>query len=142
MDEDQTRFRVTELSSGPSSGHDVDTRAWGVIELDTELSEWLKRLPPRHLATVAFYIDLLARHGPRLRWPYVRQLDGKLRKLRFHLDGRAVRIVYWIAPANRIVLLTVFMKARVREQHEIARARSALKRCQAGRRVATGAGDG
>jgi hypothetical protein len=98
--------------------------------LETELSEWLKRLPARHLATVAFYLDLLAERGPLLRWPHVRQVDGKLRKLRFHLDGRAVRIIYWIAPGHRIVLLTVFMKAHVREQREIARARMILRRSQ------------
>ena len=114
----------------------VNPSSWGAIELDTELTEWLKRLPARHLATVAFYLDLLARHGPQLGWPHVRQTDAKLRKLRFHLDGRAVRIIYWIAPGQRIVLLTVFMKGRTREQHEVGRARRALKRYQSGRRGA------
>jgi hypothetical protein len=33
--------------------------------------------------TVAFYIDLLADQGPLLGEPYTRQLDGKLRELRF-----------------------------------------------------------
>jgi hypothetical protein len=131
MDEDETRSRVAELSRKPVS-HAVNAMAWGSIELDTELAEWLKRLPARHLATVAFYLDLLARQGPRLSWPHVRQLDAKLRKLRFHLDGRAVRIFYWIGPGHRIVLLTVFMKGRMRDQHEIGRARTVLKRYQAG----------
>jgi hypothetical protein len=36
--------------------------------------------------------------------PYTRQLDGKLRELRFHLDRRAVRVTYWIASGRRIVL--------------------------------------
>jgi hypothetical protein len=128
MDEDQTRSRVTELSRGPGA----NAVAWGTVELDTEVSAWLKHLPARHLATVAFYLDLLARHGPRLRWPHARQVDAKLRKLRFHLDGRAVRIFYWIGPQRRIVLLTVFMQVRIRDNHEIGRARIALKRYQSG----------
>ncbi|HST86562.1 MAG TPA: type II toxin-antitoxin system RelE/ParE family toxin [Kineosporiaceae bacterium] len=131
MDEDEARSRVVELSKKPGS-HAVNAVAWGSIELETELSEWLKRLPARHLATVAFYLDLLARQGPRLSWPHVRQLDSKLRKLRFHLDGRAVRIIYWIGPGHRIVLLTVFMKSRMRDQREIGRARMVLKRHQSG----------
>ena len=129
MDEDETRSRVAELSSEPAA-HQAQVMAWGSIELDTELADWLRQLPARHLATVAFYLDLLARQGPKLCWPHVRQLDAKLRKLRFHLDGRAVRIFYWIGPSHRIVLLTVFMKARMRDHREIGRARMVLKRYQ------------
>jgi hypothetical protein len=58
-------------------------------------------------------------------------LDGKLRELRFHLEGRAVRVTYWIAPGRRIVLLTVFAKTRMREVGEVERARRALARCLA-----------
>jgi hypothetical protein len=100
----------------------------GVVELEPELSEWLNRLPVPHFATVAFYLDLLADHGPALDWPYARQLDSKLRELRFHLDGRAVRITYWISPERRIVPLTVFMKNRMRAGQELGRARQALKK--------------
>lgn len=63
--------------------------------------------------------------------PYTRQLDGKLRELRFHLGGQAVRVTYWIASGRRIVLLTVFVKTRMRENREIDRARQALARCVA-----------
>jgi hypothetical protein len=38
-------------------------------------------------------IDLLAEQGPLLSEPYTRQLDGKLRELRFRLGGQAVREV-------------------------------------------------
>ena len=51
-------------------------------------------------------LDLLAEHGSLLGEPYTRQLDGKLRELRFHLQGRAVPVTYWIAPGRRVVLLT------------------------------------
>jgi phage-related protein len=61
--------------------------------------------------------------------PYTRQLDGKLRELRFHLDGRSVRVTYWIASGRRIVLLTVFAKTRMRESAEVDRARRAVARC-------------
>jgi hypothetical protein len=58
-------------------------------------------------------------------------LDGKLRELRLHLDRRSVRVSYWIAPARRIVLLTVFVKQRQQETREVARAKRALERCLA-----------
>jgi len=67
--------------------------------------------------------------GPLLGEPYTRQVDGKLRELRFHLSARPVRVTYWIASGRRIVLLTVFTKTRMRQTREIDRARQALQRC-------------
>jgi hypothetical protein len=63
--------------------------------------------------------------------PYSRQLDGKLRELRFHPEGRAVRVTYWVAPARRIVLLTVVVKTRMRETGEVERACRVMARCMA-----------
>ncbi|HEY6421915.1 MAG TPA: hypothetical protein VIY28_01440 [Pseudonocardiaceae bacterium] len=37
-------------------------------------------------------------------------------------------MTYWIATGRRIVLLTVFVKSRMREDREIDRARRALAR--------------
>jgi hypothetical protein len=103
----------------------------GTVELEPEVREWLERLPTAQFATAAFYVDLLADRGPLLGEPYTRQLDGKLRELRFHLERRAVRVTYWIATGRRIVLLTVFAKSRMREEREIERARRVLARCAA-----------
>ena len=107
--------------------------AWGSIELEPEIRDWLEVLPTAQFATAAFYIDLLAEQGPLLGEPYTKQLDGKLRELRFHLERDAMRVTYWIAPGRRIVLLTVFRKTRMREEREIERARRALARCVAER---------
>ncbi|MGH7630083.1 MAG: type II toxin-antitoxin system RelE/ParE family toxin [Gemmatimonadales bacterium] len=101
----------------------------GTVELESEIREWLDELSTAHFATAAFHIDLLAEHGPLLGEPYTRQLDRKLRELRFHLDGSAVRVTYWIAPGRRIVLLTAFRKTRMREDREVSRARQALRLC-------------
>ena len=103
--------------------------AWGTVELEPEVRDWLEGPPVAQFAAAAFYIDLLAEKGVLLSEPYTRQLDGKLRELRFHLDARPVRITYWIATTRRIVLLTVFAKTRARERLEVERARDALKRC-------------
>lgn len=105
--------------------------SWGTVELEPEVRDWLEQLPTAQFATAAFYVDLLAKQGPLLGEPYTRQLDGKLRELRFHLDGNAVRVTYWVASGRRIVLLTVFRKARMREDREIARAWRAWQRCMA-----------
>ncbi|WP_375503572.1 type II toxin-antitoxin system RelE/ParE family toxin [uncultured Jatrophihabitans sp.] len=102
---------------------------WGTVELEPEVREWLKQLPVEQFATVAFYVDLLSEEGPLLGEPYTRQLDGKLRELRFHLDRQSVRVTYWIARGRRIVLLTTFVKNRMREVREVDRARRALDRC-------------
>ncbi|MEU2282067.1 type II toxin-antitoxin system RelE/ParE family toxin [Streptomyces sp. NPDC013178] len=102
---------------------------WGEVELEPEVEQWFLALPAGHRGTVAFYVDLLATRGPLLGEPYSRQLDGKLRELRFHLDTDAVRITYWIASGRRIILMTVFRKQRMRETAEVERARRALVRC-------------
>ena len=103
--------------------------SWGTVELEPEVREWLERLPAAQFATAAFYIELLAEQGVLLGEPYTRQLDGKLRELRFHLDAESVRVTYWVASGRRIILLTVFHKTRMREEREVARARRALRLC-------------
>jgi len=104
---------------------------WGSVELEPEVRDWLEALPTAESATAAFYVDLVAERGPLLGEPYTRQLDGKLRELRFHPSRRPVRVTYWIAPGRRIVLLTVFVKTRMRESAEVERARRAMARCLA-----------
>jgi hypothetical protein len=113
---------------------------WGTVELEPEVREWLEQLPTEQFATVAFHIDLLSKEGVLLGEPYTRQLDGKLRELRFYLDGQAMRITYWIAPGRRIVLLTVFRKTRMREEREVGRAGRALARCMAEQHTVAGEG--
>lgn len=120
----------------------MSAMSWGTVELEPEVRDWLDGLPTGHFATAAFYIDLLAERGPLLGEPYTRQLDGKLRELRFHLDGRALRVTYWIASGRRIVLLTVFAKSRMREMREIERARRALVRCVVEEHSVEEGGDG
>lgn len=116
--------------------------SWGTVELEPEVRDWLEDLPAAQFAAAAFYLDLLAERGALLAEPYTRQLHGKLRELRFHLDRRAVRVTYWIASGRRIVLLTVFAKSRMREDREIERARRALARCIAEEHSAEEDGDG
>lgn len=97
--------------------------------MESEVEQWLEGLPTALFARAAFYVDLLADQGPLLGEPYTKQLDGKLRELRFYLERYAVRLTYWIAPGRRIVLLTVFYKSRMRDEREVERARRALARC-------------
>jgi hypothetical protein len=125
----------------PGSAYSISAMRWGTVELEPELRDWLERLPSAQFATAAFYVDLLAERGPLLGEPYTRQLDGKLRELRFHLERRAVRVTYWIASGRRIVLLTVFAKSRMREEREIQRARRVLARCEAEEHTVEGNGD-
>lgn len=102
---------------------------WGEVELEPEVDEWIGSLDEEALGTVIHYVDLLEERGVLLDEPYTRQLRGKLRELRFHLEREAVRITYWIAPGRRIILLTVFRKQRMRETAEVERAWKAMRRC-------------
>jgi hypothetical protein len=103
---------------------------WGTVEEEPEVHAWLEALGDRDFGHAAFHIDRLADEGVHSTEPQSRDLDGKLRELRFSLGGQRIRISYWIAPGRRIVLLTVFHKSARRERREIERAKRALAKCQ------------
>jgi hypothetical protein len=103
---------------------------WGTVEEEPEVHEWLEALNARDFGTVAFHIDRLADEGVLSDEPQSREIDGKLRELRFFLNGEQKRISYWIAPGRRIILLTVFRKERRRERREVARAKRAFAECR------------
>ena len=103
--------------------------SWGEVELEPEVRDWYLALDEEDQARVGFHVDRLAEMGPLLDEPFTKQLDGKLRELRFYLGGRPTRITYWIASKRRIILLTVFVKTRQRERREVDRARRAYQRC-------------
>ena len=100
--------------------------SWGEVELEPEVRDWYLGLHEEAQGRASFHIDRLSELGPLLDEPHTRQLDGKLRELRFFLAGRPVRVTYWIAPGRRIILLTVFAKTQRRERAEVDRARRAL----------------
>ncbi|MER7001000.1 type II toxin-antitoxin system RelE/ParE family toxin [Streptomyces sp. NPDC000410] len=102
------------------------------IEIEPEVRRWLELLPDAQYDKAERAADMLAADPTTLGEPYARHLGGKLRELRFTMDGNAVRITYWLAPDRRIVLLTVFRKSRQRETAEVERAHHAQKVCEAG----------
>ncbi|MDO9485004.1 MAG: type II toxin-antitoxin system RelE/ParE family toxin [Actinomycetota bacterium] len=102
---------------------------WGSVELEPEVRDWLGGLAGSEFGHAAFYVDLLAERGVLLSEPYTKQLDGKLRELRFALGRQAIRITYWIAPGRRIILLTVFAKTKDRDRGQVARAKKAMLAC-------------
>ncbi|WP_116211443.1 type II toxin-antitoxin system RelE/ParE family toxin [Streptomyces olivoreticuli] len=101
------------------------------IEIEPEVRQWLELLSDAHHDKVERAADMLAARPTTLGEPYSRHLGGKVRELRFTLDGNAVRIAYWLAPGRRIVLLTVFRKTRQREAAEVERAQQTQKACEA-----------
>ena len=103
--------------------------AWGEVELEPEVRDWLAGLTDREFGHVERYVDLLAEEGVALREPQARHLGWQLCELRFYLARQQIRIPHFIAPGHRIILLTVFRKARQRERAEIERARRAMERC-------------
>ncbi|CAB4810935.1 unannotated protein [freshwater metagenome] len=103
--------------------------SWGEVELEPEVRDWYMALTEEQQARVRFHIDRLTQLGPLLDEPHTKQLNGKLRELRFYLNSRPTRITYWIASGRRIILLTTFVKTRQRERHEVDRAGRAMQTC-------------
>jgi hypothetical protein len=114
-------------------GYSICAMSWGEVELEPEVRDWYLALDEEDQARAGFHIDRLAEMGPLLDEPFTKQLDGKLRELRFYLGGRPTRVTYWIASNRRIILLTVFVKTRQRERREVDRARRAYQQCVAER---------
>lgn len=101
------------------------------LEIEPEVCLWLENIPAHHYVIAEQKVDRLAENATTLGEPYTRHLGGRLRELRFHLDGNAQRITYGVAPGRRIVLLTVFRKTRMRETAEVERAHAAQAACEA-----------
>ena len=97
-------------------------------QLEPEVVDWYLNLSETEQSRVRFHVDRLADLGPLLDEPYTRQLQGKLRELRFYLRTEQTRITYWIAPGRLVILLTVFTKTR-RQERQVERAVRALQRC-------------
>jgi hypothetical protein len=127
---DQARAWMNRWASD-DHGYSIVAMSWGEVELEPEVRAWYLSLDEDNRARVQFNVDRLADMGPRLDEPLTKQLDGKLRELRFYLDGRPTRITYWIASGRRIILLTVFVKTQRRERREVERAKRAFERCLA-----------
>jgi hypothetical protein len=101
------------------------------IEIEPEVRQWLELLSDTQYAKAERAADMLASQPTTLGEPYSRHLGGKVRELRFLMDGNAVRVTYWLTQNRRIVLLTVFRKTRQREVAEVERAQQAQKVCEA-----------
>jgi hypothetical protein len=106
------------------------------IEVEPEVRSWLEGLTDRDFGRVDFMVGLLAENAETLSEPYSRHLGGKVRELRFHLLGQQTRVTYWLAPGQRVVLLTVFRKTRSAETVEVHRAVSAQQVCEANHDIA------
>lgn len=109
--------------------YSIGAMFWGEVELEPEVRDWYLALGDDEQGRADFHIDRLAQEGPLLGEPHTKQLDGKLRELRFYLGSQAIRVTYWIAPGRRIILLTVFVKTRRQERRQIERAKRAMETC-------------
>ena len=106
------------------------------VEVEPEVRSWLEGLTGRDFGRVDFLVGMLAEHAETLGEPYSRHLGGKVRELRFRLLRQQTRVTYWLAPARRVVLLTVFAKTRGAEKAEVERAVRAQKVCETTHSVA------
>ncbi len=106
------------------------------VEVEPEVRAWLESLTDRDFGRVDFLVGMLAEHADTLGEPYTRHLDGKVRELRFSLLRQQIRVTYWLGPARRLVLLTVFRKTRSAETAEVQRAVRAQRTCESTHDVA------
>jgi hypothetical protein len=101
------------------------------IEMEPEVRAWLEALPKRQFGHVLAFAEKLAEEAATLGEPYSRHLGGKVRELRIPLHPLDVRVTYWLAPGQRVVLLTVFRKTRPQETAEVERAQRVQRECEA-----------
>ncbi len=90
------------------------------------VEEFIRRLPAKHQARIAWTVALLQEYGLDLALPYARHLEGKLWELRIRAGRSAYRIIYFAHIGQRFVLLHAFSKKgqkTPRRELEIARRR-------------------
>jgi hypothetical protein len=80
----------------------VSAMFWGEVELEPDVRDWYLAPDEDQRGRVDFHIDRLAQKGPLLDEPHTKQLDGKLRELRFYLRSWPTRVTYWIASGRCI----------------------------------------
>lgn len=112
---------IAKHSAPPPRRRHNAAQPWCTIELKPQVEDWLEWLTAQEFATVAHYMDVLARQGPLLGEPYTRRLEREIRELRFYLDGQAIRLTYWFASGRRIILLAVSHRKHERARHAWAR---------------------
>lgn len=71
---------------------------------------FLRTLPGKDEAKIAWTVKLLSEFGLELGMPYARPLKGKLWELRTRTSGGAYRIIYFAHVGQRFVLLHGFVK--------------------------------
>ena len=100
------------------------------FELEPEVRDWLDSLSDSDCKRVDEVCGLLAEKGSELGGPWSDHLERPVWELRLRLRNVAARVTYWCTPDGRIVLLTVFRKARQHEQRQIDPAVRAQKTCE------------
>jgi len=100
------------------------------FELEPEVRDWLDSLSDSDYKRVDEVCGLLAEKGSELGGPWSDHLERPVWELRLRLRNVAARVTYWCTPDGRIVLLTVFRKARQHEQRQIDPAVRAQKTCE------------
>jgi len=89
------------------------------------VADFLDDLPDKLRAKAIRDIDILDKHGTKLKMPYEEQIEGKLWQLRIRTSGDSSRIFYFVYTSNKIILLHGFMKKTPRTpKREIAIAKS------------------
>jgi hypothetical protein len=101
------------------------------VEVEPGVADWLRSLSDRDFGRVDSYVGMLAEQAETLGEPWSRNLGDGVRELRFHLYPLEMRVTYWLAPGRRVVLLTVFRKARMRATAEVERVKALRKVCEA-----------
>jgi hypothetical protein len=84
-----------------------------------------------------FHLDLLEERGVLLGEPTRASYQGKPQELRFYCGGPQVQVLYWIAPGQRIVMLTVFQDQDARFARDLGYPPDVLLAFQAAYAVAT-----
>ena len=82
--------------------------AWDV-EYTNEFGDWWAGLAEGEQEDITAVVELLAEHGPGLRFPYssgvTGSCHGQIRELRVQSSGRPVRVFYAFDPRRTAVLL-------------------------------------
>jgi hypothetical protein len=99
----------------------MDGMGWEV-EVTDECRAWLQGLDESDFDAVDYSVDLLAEHGPQLRFPHTSGINGSrhahMRELRVQAGGRPLRLFFAFDPRRTAIILIGGDKAGDRRFYE------------------------
>ena len=94
---------------------------------DYPVKDFVQKLGKKSRAKIWRYVELLEKHGPNLLRPYADSVEGKVRELRIRVTEGNIRILYFFAERDVVLLHAIKKKTQELPKREIEQAKQRMQ---------------